>query len=919
MHHVGELYYNRAIKYFELGEYEQAIMDFIHSYECGYERDLIINNIYNCFVLPNEKEFQANYEQNHIGITGLSYEECTLDFIPVSENRFYIFDREEQIFQGMLELDGGFLDNSELSSNSVLYTDTWDIREILLEIKEEKRKHIYVLMKEMEPRFVSFFKLPNFRELYLKQMNLFQNDQNLLDFFMENLSCNLPARVVSANAEKYVDMIKEIKEKREELKIFLDKWFPCDQWIIRKGKNNLKRSMLSNLKERQNGKELSKQIKHYEANFPSDIDLYIVKAWNEFVNGETEIAYRMVKKGLKVNPFNFTLNQLARIICKETERLTEAIKYDVILMTLKNEIPEVPEVDQWSADLLAKITERVNALRSFGEEFLAEKYCNELKDIKKFVDVSFGINDYTYYWKKSYPIVKMVGTIYEDKFGNRKYNSHYGINYIEKFFPDLVQYFDNWIFVKLECLEVLSTNQVLINDDAEYLLPVLQEDNQVLFKFITPNGHEITCRNKETHNFEYYRLPPSTRLESEKDLYLGKPIALKQDPKNKKLVLNIFVDGISQKVIEEENFAELMPHTNEFFAKGIRCSQAYSAAEWTLPSLASYATGVTPAKHMVIHNTITSQLPEDLTILAEYFKEQGYQTAKIDGDWRSTQSYGYSRGMDRILYQHQCVGMRVEQVIEDTLDHIKLMQETNQFIWMCIGDLHNVADGIPQSPSVQASLPLESRAMEKVGITSVKQNHSINKRIAYMKQMKYIDDHLAVLYRYIEENYKDDEIVISLFGDHGQGYLVEDGRHFLSEGRSKVGMMFRSDLKQGTVCEELISACDYVPIMCKLAGIPLKDEPIEGRVPLFFGGEEERKYALTESLHPGDPYRAAIVSKEHVFYFTAEGIVEYDGRFELGNYQCQLFNKEGEECNDQEAMDEYLHVLMDHIGSLLIY
>ena len=837
----------------------------------------------------------------------------------MSENRFYILDRQEQRFHGLFELDQQPFQEKERETNSILYTNTWDIREILLNDEEKCRKYIYVLMGEWESRFVSFLKLPNFTALYLDKIILFQKDQNLLDFFEKNVDFKLPQKIISGNAVKYANMIKELGKRREKQKRIAEKWVSCDEWTIRKGANLQKRKILSELTSSNSEKGLSRQIEEYETEYPFDIDLYIMKAWYQLKYERSQVAYQITKEGLKINPFNFTLNQLARIICKVTERFAEAVKYDVILTTLKNETSDVPETESWSNDLLEKITEQVESFLENGKELLATQRLEELNNVKKYVNVSFGFYDYNYYWSKSCPISNLVGVIYEDVFGNRKYNAHYGMNYIKKIIPDISDYFTSWVLSKIECREVVNTKQILMDEDTEYLLPVLQENNNYIYKFITKSGKEIICRNREAKSFEYYRLPPSTRLESERTLYVGKPIALKQDPKNKKLVLNIFVDGISQKVIEEENFAELMPHTNVFFAKGIRCNQAYSAAEWTLPSIASFTTGVTPAKHMVIHNTITSQLPADITILAEYFKEQGYQTAKIDGDWRSTQSYGYGRGMDRILYQHQCVGMRVEQVIEDTLDHIKLMQETNQFIWMCIGDLHNIADGIPQAPSVQAQIPIENRALEQIGITSVKQHYSMNKRLEYMKQMKYIDDHLAVLYRYIEENYKDDEIVISLFGDHGQGYLVEDGRHFLSEGRSKVGMMFRSDLKQGTVCEELISACDYVPIMCKLAGIPLKDESIEGRVPLFFGGEEERKYALTESLHPGDPYRAAIVSKEHVFYFTAEGVVEYDGRFELGNYQCQLFNKDGEECNDQEVMDEYLHVLMDHIGSLLIY
>ena len=86
-------------------------------------------------------------------------------------------------------------------------------------------------------------------------------------------------------------------------------------------------------------------------------------------------------------------------------------------------------------------------------------------------------------------------------------------------------------------------------------------------------------------------------------------------------------------------------------------------------------TGLSPVEHMLIHNKLTHVLPKDTPVLAEYFKEQGYQTAKIDGNWRFTMTYGYGRGMDRVIYQHQQIGMKVEQVVADVLDHMELMPD----------------------------------------------------------------------------------------------------------------------------------------------------------------------------------------------------------------------------------------------------
>lgn len=678
--------------------------------------------------------------------------------------------------------------------------------------------------------------------------------------------------------------------------------------------NQLKLNILEMLhNEKEPNSLLKEMLNEYEMRYPMDLDLYGMKTDCYLWSGNIEEAYKAAKEAVRKNPYNWEVNSKIREVCELMENYAEAIKYDTIANFLQNFFNLSHE--EGHLNLLEE------KLAKEGEEFAAEgnaakleEYKRSVSDLVRNLPVFFGIYDLVYGEENN-----VVGTYYTDKFGNSKYNAIYNDVGIENYLlKEQKKNFNNWLQTKLECIEVRETESFKVDNLCDYLLPVLTDEEDTEYRFIMDEGKEIVCRSKKEKHFEYYRVPPATEIESEKVLYLGNPIPLIQDKTAKKLVLNIFVDGLSQKILEED-FMEYMPNTYKFFSKGIICENAYTAAEWTLPSVASYMTGLNSLNHMLIHNVITNQLPEDITILTEYFKGQGYQTAKIDGDWRSTQSYGYGRGMDRIIYQHQCIGMRAEQVIPDVLDHMELMKETNQFIWMCVGDLHDVADGFSLKPSVQAAIPLKNRSVVSKGKTSVKQGYSENKRISYIKQMKHVDDCLNVLYQYIENNYQDEEIVISLFGDHGQGYLVGEEEHFLAEGRSKVGMMFRSDFKKGEVCRELISACDYKSIMCKLAGIQMKDEQLDGSLPVFFGGEKEKEYVITESIHPGDFYTAAIVSKENTFYFTSGGKVNYDGRFELGDYSYVLIDKHGKESNNKTEISKYLNIIIVHIGGMIMY
>lgn len=671
--------------------------------------------------------------------------------------------------------------------------------------------------------------------------------------------------------------------------------------------NVLKQKIINMLEVGTLAEQMEKLLEEYEAQYPRDLDLYGMKADYQCLKGNPKAAYDILKKAVRLNPYHVDTNVRFRDICERTGNYAEALKYDYILELIQDFFHIHPKTERHSDDLKEKLSQLGEDIISSGSLIALKKYQEDIDHILQFSDQFFGFMDWVY----MDPGYEFKDHYYENMNGDRKYNAFYSNVDVEK--GGL-----NAIIAKIEALKVFETKELQVGDACEYLLPVLTSDSDIEYEFQTSGEESFKCKSKIANHFNYFRIPAKTKITSDQILHIGNPIKLEQDPKKKKLVLNIFLDGFSQKILDEENFAEIMPFTSAFFSKGMKCTNVYSAAEWTLPSIASYVTGVSTVNHMVIHDKIIGQLPGDITLLQEYFQEQGYQTAKIDGDWRSTPSYGYGRGIDRMIYQHQWYGMRAEQVISDVLDHMQLMEETNQFIWMCVGDLHDTADGYELKAHVQSKIPIANRTIEDQGATSVKQDYSENKRMDYIQQMKYVDRCLYVLYQYIEEHYRDEEILVSIFGDHGQGYLIKPEEHFLGDGRSKVGMMFRGGVPAGSTCKELISTKDYICIMCKLAGIPMKEEAIEGRLPVCFGGEKEREYAICESIHTGDPYQASVHSKEHCFYFTSEGLTGYDGRVELGESRYYLLDSNGKLCRDGEKERQHLEALLEHIGSLII-
>lgn len=214
MENLGEDYYNLGLNLFEGGYYKQAVEYLIRAYNIGFEKQQILENLYACFVYPNEEEYMNNFIHHREGITQISFEECTLDFIPVSENEFYIFDKEQGVFSGILELEKEPVQGEKGGFHSILFAGIWDIRKMLPRMKERKWSLAYIILDEQERKFVSFLKLPRFRELYLRDVAFFKDVNLMRDVFEQYAEFYLPKYIVGVGAEQHLESLREIHVQR---------------------------------------------------------------------------------------------------------------------------------------------------------------------------------------------------------------------------------------------------------------------------------------------------------------------------------------------------------------------------------------------------------------------------------------------------------------------------------------------------------------------------------------------------------------------------------------------------------------------------------------------------------------------------------------------------------------------------------
>lgn len=74
---------------------------------------------------------------------------------------------------------------------------------------------------------------------------------------------------------------------------------------------------------------------------------------------------------------------------------------------------------------------------------------------------------------------------------------------------------------------------------------------------------------------------------------------------------------------------ETTPALDRLADEGVRFDQARSNCNWTCPSFASIFTGLVPARHGVSSYGPATPLPDELTTLAEHFRDQGWATRSI--------------------------------------------------------------------------------------------------------------------------------------------------------------------------------------------------------------------------------------------------------------------------------------------------
>lgn len=486
--------------------------------------------------------------------------------------------------------------------------------------------------------------------------------------------------------------------------------------------------------------------------------------------------------------------------------------------------------------------------------------------------------------ERTYPINRfnesLIKKIIKDSSGNEYFTEMYkSMNVMD--IDDNSRY-----FFKSELLQGITTKSFSFKINSETTLPIaLFEQYDEIFVEGPKNNYRFPGNVLSCNQFNYLTFNDigEYKVYSNKPFFAAKPINLKPTFNSTKSIITIFVDGLSNSAIEGK-LHELMPYTYKFFSNGYINNNCYTTGDWTLPSVSSMYTGKTTLHHGLYHPTNHFELNSNNQLFTKYYQQKGYFTAQINNDWRVTPTYGYLEGMDRILYQNYAGGFTAGEVVAEAIEHLETFKENKHFLWISLMDLHDVADEINNDLMSQIRVSAEYRQNRNLGATSVLSSYDPNKIKKYEAELKRIDIHLSNLYNYLESSLGKENIIVALVSDHGQTYFKQDD-FLLHEPRRKVPFMLAGGNIENKVSDELCSIIDVFPTISKLAGVKVDNQ--EGVVLKDFGGNG-RDMAITETIHPDQPYLVAITDAEHIFRFKTKSNVTTNGKVDLEYYEAQL-------------------------------
>ena len=363
------------------------------------------------------------------------------------------------------------------------------------------------------------------------------------------------------------------------------------------------------------------------------------------------------------------------------------------------------------------------------------------------------------------------------------------------------------------------------------------------------------------------------------------------------------------------------PNLDRLAKQGVNFQQAIAQAPFTLPSMATVMTGLTPPLHRVRNHP--ASLPPEVETLAERLSAAGYQTAAMTRHSWLRRKSGFDQGFDEYHNNTFSAGLDARSLSLAASDWLRASHDQPFFLWIHFIDPHfPYTPGYPYStlyapekqedpqvvhlksllerdlgeeflPTPYADLSggpyldlvlrdypdnaalldfaLRRRSRGEIffGQARYPEESLQEIRDLYDGAVVYTDDNLGRVLAVIDELELTNDTLIAVVGDHGEA-LGEHGLYFthdfsLYDEMLRVPLVMRMPgrIPAATVVKQQVGLVDLAPTFLELLGVdPLRDIEGVSLAPLAEGGTLPFHPAFAESA----PYRRLFPEQTRVYY-----------------------------------------------------